>query len=297
MEWEKAKKFVIILLVCLNVVLAVLYQSQQKEHSVSAAQEKAVFEVLSKNGITMYTDLITEYVPMRRLVCKKVLYTKERLEQIFFDGKKTVVIPSDGRILYRGDDSILTMQGGKGEMVYDVSVGKENLTKDQATDQAEAYMKHLQKEFQHFVLYGTQEQEKGYCVKFYQKYEGQYIFSNYIFVYVSEDGVYRTEFCYQPIEGYIGERKDIFYADEALLTFMRKWQEINPKQNATIQRMDLGYMTTEMNGRADGSGYAVPCYMISVMEHQQPFFINAYTCQMIKPYQALQESEKKDTTI
>lgn len=296
MEWEKAKKFVIILLVCLNVVLAMLYQNQQKEHTMSASQEKAVFEVLSKNGITMYTDLITEYAPMRRLVCKKVLYTKERLEQIFFEGKKTVVIPSDGRILYRGDDNILTMQGSKGEMFYDVSVGKEHLTKEQATDQAEVYMKQLQKAFQSFVLYGTQEQENGYCVKFYQKYDGQYIFSNYIFVYVSKDGIYRTEFCYHPIESYVGERKDIFYADEALLTFMRKWQEINPKQNATIQRMDLGYMAIEQNGSADGSSYAVPCYMISVMEYPQPFLINAYTCQMIEPYQALQESEQKDTT-
>ena len=296
MEWGNAKKFVIVLLVCLNVVLAVLYQSQQKENTMTSAQEKVAFEVLSKNGITMYTDLITEYAPMRRLICKKTLYTKERLEQIFFDGKKTVVIPSDGKILYRGDNTVLTMQGSKGEIVYDVSVGKDNLTKDQAIEQAEQYMKHLEQDFQHFTLYGAQEQENGYCVKFYQKYENQYVFSNYIWIYVSTDGVYRTEFCYHPVEGYIGERKDIFYADEALLTFMRTWKQMKPEQNATVQRIDLGYITAEMNGSADGSSYAVPCYMISVMEHEEPFLINAYTCQMIETHKEVQQSTKKDTT-
>ena len=59
MEWGNAKKFVLILLVFLNVMLAVLYQSQQRENVMTSAQEKAAFEVLSKNGITMYTDLIT----------------------------------------------------------------------------------------------------------------------------------------------------------------------------------------------------------------------------------------------
>lgn len=296
MEWGNAKKFVIILLVCLNMILAVLYQSQQTENTMTSAQEKAAFEVLSKNGITMYTDLITEYEPMRRLRCKKTIYTKERLEQIFFDGEKTVVIPSDGEILYRGKNAILTMEGGKGEMVYDISVGKDNLTKDQATEQAEQYMKHLNRDFQHFTLYGTQEQENGYCVKFYQKYESQYVFFNYILIYVSTEGVYRTEFCVQPVEGYIGERKDIFYADEVLLTFMRMWQQMKPEQNATVQRMDLGYITAEMSGSADGSSYAVPCYMISIMEHEEPFLINAYTGQPIQTQKEVEQDTKKDTT-
>ena len=60
MEWQKAKKFVVVLLVILNACLAVLNYQQNRESAMTASQEKAIFEVLSKNGITMYTDLITE---------------------------------------------------------------------------------------------------------------------------------------------------------------------------------------------------------------------------------------------
>ncbi len=295
MEWGNAKKFVLILLVFLNVMLAVLYQSQQRENVMTSAQEKAAFEVLSKNGITMYTDLITEYEPMRRLVCKNPLYTKERLEQMFFDGEKTTVIPSEGKILYRGERAILTMQGAKGEVVYDVSVGKDGLSKDDALEQAEQYMKHLDADFHHFALYGIQEQENGYCVKFYQKYEDKYVFSNYMLLYVSKEGIYRMEFSDYPVEGYIGERKDIFYADEALLAFMRAWKQIKPQQNVTVQRMDLGYMVAETSAKStDSSSYAVPCYVISVMEQEEPFFINAYTCQIMDMHKEVQKNTKEE---
>lgn len=295
MEWGNAKKFVLILLVLLNVMLAVLYQSQQRENVMTSAQEKAVFEVLSKNGITMYTDLITEYEPMRRLVCKNPLYTKERLEQMFFDGEKTTVIPSEGKILYRGERAILTMQGAKGEVVYDISVGKDGLSKEDALEQAEQYMKHLDAEFHHFALYGIQEQENGYCVKFYQKYEDKYVFSNYMLLYVSKEGIYRMEFSDYPVEGYIGEHKDIFYADEALLAFMRAWKQIKPQQNVTVQHMDLGYMVAETSTKStDSSSYAVPCYVISVMEQEEPFFINAYTCQIMDMHKEVQKNTKEE---
>ena len=56
MEWGHAKKFVIILLVILNVVLAGLNYRQRQANNMTSAQERAIFEVLSQNGSTMYTE-------------------------------------------------------------------------------------------------------------------------------------------------------------------------------------------------------------------------------------------------
>ena len=61
MEWSNAKKFVIVLLVLLNVLLAGLNYNQNRENTMTATQERSIFEVLSRNGITMYTDLLTEH--------------------------------------------------------------------------------------------------------------------------------------------------------------------------------------------------------------------------------------------
>ena len=43
MEWQKAKKFVIVLLVILNACLAVLNYKKNREISMTASQEKAIF--------------------------------------------------------------------------------------------------------------------------------------------------------------------------------------------------------------------------------------------------------------
>ena len=53
MEWSNAKKFVIVLLVLLNVLLAGLNYNQNRENTMTATQERSIFEVLSRNGITM----------------------------------------------------------------------------------------------------------------------------------------------------------------------------------------------------------------------------------------------------
>ena len=45
MEWSNAKKFVIVLLVLLNVLLAGLNYKQNRENTMTAAQERSIFEV------------------------------------------------------------------------------------------------------------------------------------------------------------------------------------------------------------------------------------------------------------
>ena len=54
----------IILLVLLNLALGVLNFRQRQENTMTAAQERAIFEVLSQNSITLYTELPTYKVKM-----------------------------------------------------------------------------------------------------------------------------------------------------------------------------------------------------------------------------------------
>ena len=141
MEWQKAKKFVIVLLVILNACLAVLNYQQNRESAMTASQEKAIFEVLSKNGITMYTDLITETEPMSRLACMVPTYTKEDLERAFFDGEKTTVVPSQTTTVYRTSTSELTVEGPHGTLTFpQVAKEKGQLSRGEALKIAEEYM-------------------------------------------------------------------------------------------------------------------------------------------------------------
>lgn len=285
MEWGYAKKFVIVLLILLNICLLGLNYRQSRETAMTASQERAVFEVLSENGITMYTDLILEYEPMSRLACAVPTYTKEELERMFFQGERTTVVPGAEQTVYRGADAALTISGYHGSLRYPgVATGKGELQRGAALETAEQYLAQLQGAFSDFVADHTSETEEGFCVTFYEQYRDRMIFSNYIAIYVSESGVYQVTFSYCPVIGPNGDEKDIFYSDEALLTFLREWKKSNLGETATISRMELGYDMTEKDSASEQEiCYAVPCYYVYLMEREEPVRINAYTCQMVEP--------------
>lgn len=283
MEWQNAKKFVIVLLVILNACLAMLNFQQNRENAMTASQEKAIFEVLSKNGITMYTDLITDMEPMSRLACMVPTYTKEDLERAFFDGEKTTVVPSQTSTVYRTSAAELTIEGARGDLVFpQVEKGKGDMSRGDALKTAEEYMERMEKNFGEFVSYDILETDEGYCVIFYEKYDDTIVFSNYFRVFVSEAGIYEVQLVYYPVVGYNGEKKDIFYGDEALLTFMRELRKKQPEGAFTVNRMELGYDLSDKESQtAEGMLYAVPCYRIYLMEQTEPYIINAYTCKLI----------------
>ena len=229
MEWSNAKKFVIVLLVLLNVLLAGLNYKQNRENTMTAAQERSIFEVLSRNGITMYTDLLTEHPPMSRLAVELPSYNKETLERLFFGSARTTASTKGGETVYQGKQSSLTMSGAHG--VWEtkaVKSGKGEMTKTEALREAQ-------------------------------------------------------KFIYYPVRGYTGEKQDLSYADEALLAFMREWKKGEHAEEATIDRMELGYARMESNTAADGvaSINLEPCYRIYLMDEEKPYLINAYTCQIL----------------
>ncbi len=286
MEWGNAKKFVIILLVLLNVLLAGLNYRQKRENTMSAAQERAIFEVLSQNGITMYTNLPTEHTSMSRLAAEIPSYSKETLERLFFGGERTTVTVKNDRTLYRGQEAALTLEGSYGCWQKEsVATGKEGLTAAEAQRAAEKFISGTE---HFFGTYGDPmvlEEAEGFRVNFYGLYKREPVFSNYFSLLVTRDGIREIAFNYCPIKGYSGEKQEISYSDEALLTFMREWKKAEKKQGeATIHRIELGYDQMENNTVSTGmSAISLePCYRIYVMDEAEPYTVNAYTCQIVK---------------
>lgn len=284
MEWGNAKKFVIVLLVLLNLVLAGLNYRQNQEATMTAAQERAIFEVLSQNGIIMYTDILTDSAPMARLSAEIPSYSKETLERLFFGSKKTTVAVRGEQTVYRGEGAVLTVSGGYGLWKKDdVADGKEGLHKADAQKAAEDFLMGTEHFFGSYEEPLVLEWEEGYEVRFYGLYKREKVFSNYFSVLVTKGGIKQIEYHYCPIQGYSDEERDICYSDEALLTFMREWKKSGKEGEATIHRIELGYEQMEGGNTAETDTIELePCYRIYLMEEDEPYLINAYTCQMVK---------------
>ena len=285
MDWGNAKKFVIVLLVLLNIVLAGLNYRQNQENTMTAAQERAIFEVLSQNGITMYTDLLTDHTPMSRLAVEIPSYSKETLERLFFGSEKTTVTAKGEQTIYRGKEALLTLQGGYGYWTNEtIGDGKGSLSKTEAQRMAEKFIDGTEHFFGTYDEPVVTEEEKGFRVDFYGVYKRENVFSNYFSFLVTQDGIKEIEFNYCPVKGYSGEKQDISYSDEALLTFMREWKKGEKEGEATIHRIELGYDQMENSTAATGMATISlePCYRIYLMDEAEPYLINAYTCQIVK---------------
>ena len=285
MEWGKAKQFVIVLLVLLNVILAGLNYKQKQENVMTSAQERAIFEVLSRNGITMYTDILTEFAPMSRITGEIPSYSKETMERLFFDSQKTTAIRKGDGMLYRREGASLLLNGTKG--VWEdtgIALGKEGLERSKALLTAKEFLEGTEHFFGTYGEPVVQETKDGFEIQFYGTYKRDKVFSNTFSVFVTQNGIRKIAFDYCPIKGYQGEKKDICYSDEALLTFMREWRKEKHDYEATIHRIELGYGMTE-GGTTTEELRTVelePFYRIYLMEEEEPYLINAYTCQMIK---------------
>ena len=282
MEWGNAKKFVIVLLVILNVILAGLNYKQGRENSMTSAQERAIFEVLSQNGITMYTELPTDMVSMSRLEVELPTYSKETLERLFFGSEKTTIIVKGDQNVYRNDAATLTLDGGHGLFRKSgVALGKGRMTKAEAQKEAQRFIDGTEHFFGTYDEPVVREEQDGFRVDFYGVYKRDHVFANYFSFLVTKDGIREIEFEYCPIKEYSGEKRELAYSDEALLTFMREWKKNGSADQTTIHRIELGYDKMERSTASiDGAIYLDPCYRIYLMEEDEPYLVNAYTCQI-----------------
>ncbi|MEA5056844.1 MAG: two-component system regulatory protein YycI [Anaerotignum propionicum] len=283
MEWTVAKRFVIILLVIINVVLAGLNMKQKQDNSMSSSQEKAIFQVLSQNGITLYTDLNIDIHPMNRLEARVPSYSKEELETVFFDGGKTKVSPGT-KTIYKGESKTLVLSGDRGSFTdQSIKKGVSALGKEDAIKQAERKMEKMKRVFGNYDLSYVSKTEEDWQVEFSSVQDDRSIFSNHFTFFVSDEGIYQVDFTYCEITGTTQEKKDIYMADEALLTFMREWNKGDAARDAAIQKIELGYDLLEQGEAVSGTGlYLEPCYQIYLMEEREPYLVNAYTCQIVK---------------
>jgi len=284
MEWSGAKKIVVVLLVVLNIVLAGLNFYQRSDSSMTGSQERAIFEVLSKNGITIYTELLTDVVPMYRLETGAPQFRKEVLEEIFFDGAKTVVTLGTDNYMYTGSDRILIIDGNKGELIFDdMATRADEITRQEAASLARSFLRKCEAEFGGYTESVVFDTEYGWMLVYCAEYRGTSVFSKYFTFYIGDDGIYRVDFSYYAIHGYGGDVQDVLACDEALLAFMRKWKECGNAERATIQNIEIGYELPLSEEAETGSVYYLePHYRITLANEAEQYLVNGYSGQVVK---------------
>ncbi|MCL2404988.1 MAG: hypothetical protein FWC92_05515 [Defluviitaleaceae bacterium] len=279
MEWEKAKSYLLLFFVLLNLTLGGLIFMESRRYRVTPEREQTIINILAQNNITMDNRLQRRFPPMRMLNVSGFYYNTDELVRIFF-GNATVqrttsargyvvtrrpaeLVISDGFISY-------TNQRGRG--------GIDELTPAEAQRLTDAFVHAYWPDFRLDIIYTGND---WLLLSYRQVYRGHIIHSNFIEFFVTEDGITLVEMQFSQVLNW--ESTDplpIVSPDEALLTFLQRVR--TPVAPMVITHMDLVYFQEEGGTDPYVTHRAVPFYRVFVAgDGSDPFLINAITNEMI----------------
>ncbi len=278
LDWRKAKKIILFALVVLNAVLFFMNRYYNSNYRLSQSEENAVYDILSRDGVGMYTDLIKEYKPMRQLDVTVTSPEADELRQMFFDdGDKVETEIELDRIEMRSYSAELVAEDSKLNYSCPTGTGElKGVGKDAAKKLSESFIKKLGDSYTNYVLDRIIYKNGGYQLEYYEHYKGYKVFCNYCIFFVDDNGIKTIEAENYTINGFVEMNREICASSEAVLTYIGSNADKSIK-GTFIEDMELGYDLKESETVVDGSKIRlVPCYYIHLLNDDEPFIVYAY---------------------
>ena len=222
MDWNKAKKIIIIMLVALNAALFLANRYYNNSYRLTQAEEEAVYKILSQNGIGIYTDLNAEYKPMKQLDVTVSSPDIDELKNMFFDDdeiveteiefEQTVLKSYSAELLAEDSKLSYSCPTGKGEL--------DGVGKEAAKKLSEDFINRMGGNYSRYVLDRITYKNGGYQLEYYEYYKDFKVFCNYCIFFIDESGIKTIECENYEINGFVEESRDICASSEAILTYI-----------------------------------------------------------------------------
>ena len=281
MQWDRAKNFMLLFFLIVNVFLAAIIRYEANAYTLTRERENAIQAVFAQNNINMYYQIPRHFVPMRALQVSGYDYDIDRMLAIFF--------PHGAEISHTGDSRRDEFTYGDSRLIirdrYIFFVSGLNVTGVPDQNAAIALTQEFVDEhYPNFALdiQSTRQARRGGLRIFYrQVYQGQIIHTNFLEFLITGSGddlvIEEVDIHYVRPIGFAYMPRELVGSDEALLTFV---QYIRPHsyEPVLIRHMDIVYFQSVYD--TGNFNYAEPTYRIFIEGQDEPFLINAYTNRM-----------------
>ncbi|MGN1317704.1 MAG: two-component system regulatory protein YycI [Lachnospirales bacterium] len=256
MEWSKAKNFILILLIIINIFLLVLNLYKIKTNSVSVERIRNIMNICEDYDTEINCKLPERIIPTSRLSIKKYDYDYIKLQQIFF-GTITDVQRTDylTNVIFTKGKEKLTVEGSK--VIFNTD-----------KKEYEGYINSLTELLGSFDI----ERKAGNSIYYFQKYREMPVFSNYISVDTLKDNTITITLNYSEVLKSTGNRQDTIGADEAIYYAINKISE-DISGEKSIKAVEKGYYDNRTSLNQEGA--IPPVYAIYV--NDRIYYVNAYT--------------------
>jgi len=284
MEWEKAKSYILLFFVLLNVVLGGLHLNERRRYTVTPEREQAIISIMRQNNIEMEARFMRRFPPMSALYIAGYDYDLNKLTDIFF-GTDESLMRATGRhgYVFTASNNRLAIENGF--ISFDSPQGMDNrpngfmFTQTNAQRLTDGFVR---AHWPNFRLDDVSDVPGGIRFSYRQIHQGHIIHTNFIEIVVSEAGIIRVDMQYGHVMDWLDQRP-IAAPDEVLLTFVQQIRLfITPNTPLVITHMDLVYFQEEEGSAAPTARYlAVPFYRIFTSQGGDPFLINAFTSELL----------------
>lgn len=284
MEWERAKNYILIAFVILNLGLFTLLFLEDSRYTLTPHRTSNIHAVLSDNNINLYATLMRRFVPMRHLEVSGFYYDVSALIEVFFEAPENVLQKKteEGHYIFETEDAFLEIFNGFITFDNRLDLGINSSDEAKAITHTAAIQisdEFIAKHFPDFVrdIVHDQYNGDGVHIIYSQEYNGRLISTNMIELLVTARGKEWIEMQFGRVIGYSTELHRIFAPDEALLTFMQRMRHVARENPIFITNIDMVYMKEYASDQIGTVYPAVPFYRIFIRDREFPFLINAYT--------------------
>jgi len=294
MEWERAKSYILIFFLLLNLGLAGLWLMEYNRYMMTAEQERIIHAILGRNNISMYTRPMRRTPPMRPLNVSAFYYDVDSLLEMFFsepcqlinhegeqrfdceDTDSTLII-SNGFIAFESRSENGFRDTGLAFPRYLLFPQGNEITRAAATMLTDKFIDTYFPNFQQDSIFYAHGEPHGVRVIYRELYRGRIIHSNFIEFLVTAHGIRQIEMQFGRVIGHGGTTQMIFAPDEVLLTFVQLVRLRAQNEPLVITHMDLVYFQEYFRSDQPDVIYnAEPFYRIFIQGEDRPFLINAY---------------------
>ncbi|MCL2361219.1 MAG: hypothetical protein FWC73_05350 [Defluviitaleaceae bacterium] len=284
MEWERAKTYILLFFVLLNLILGSLLLMERRRYTLSPQREQEIALIMERNNISMEASLMRRFPPMRVMWVGGFHYDRNQLVEIFFqDTELTRVFGPNGYVVTSDNGKLLLDQGF---ISYDNPMGHggrddwlPSLEQAQAQDLTDAFVSTHWPDFElDDVVIGSNWLRLSYR----QVYRGYMVHTNFIEITVTTRGIIRVEMQFGHVLTVERERQPITAPDEVLLTFIQRMRGHALDTPIVVTHMDLVYFQDEGSPDPEGRYRLEPYFRIFIDgDEGDPFLINAFTNEII----------------
>lgn len=244
MNWARVKTILIVVFLIVNIFLVVKIVNKNGPQRLSQGEIENIKQLLSKNNITLKTQLPASIYFMRRIeVTNNVADMDGLADKLIGKSNWTKKKPHQTEILYVGENKELKIKKN-GIFEYKINQGVVNILSEAADSVIKEYLNNILKSYitstEHYQLDSISRNLDGYDVKLKYVFKGIEIFNNDIQAKIYKSGQIVITQGLVSFSGFAGKPKKVSPVD-ALVKLIEVVDSNTPTE---INKISLGYFAT-----------------------------------------------------